>query len=197
MAIKRTKTPEAAKKSLPEKLALFCNKAFTFDAFAKFFEAQAKEGKDGIKAYLESNADGFELDLTVAKSFDCEEGKVTFATRKRFDYDADKLIDLIKNGTVNIETVINCISTFKDKDLQTALGSKFDLIATEGYTEFLQLKATEAFKAKVAKICGEKVPEAPEADQEAVAVVERSVEKTVEKPASKALSLDDILSGKI
>ena len=218
MAIKRTKTPEVSKKSLPAKLAYWCNQAFTADAFSKFFDAQAKEGKDGIKSYLENNDDGFELDLTVAKSFDCEEGKVTYATRKRFDYDADKLVALIKSGAINIETFINCISTFKDKDLQMALGSKFDQVATEGYTEFLQLKATDAFKDRIANI----VKDSPMADQGMtdIAVQAKLVDSlrlespvvegrnrseaaankppvTVEKPASKALSLDDILSGKI
>lgn len=195
MAIKRSKTADV-KKSIPVKLADHCKKAFTSDAMAKFFEAHAKEGKAGIISYLENNDDGFELDLTVAKSFDCDEGKVSYATRKRFDYDADAILSLIKSGALTVETLLNCISTFKDKDLQNALGSNFAKVSNEGSTEFLQLKANEGFKAKIAEIVGGREVE----------VCEETVEKSQPKKSepvktepvkSGALSLDDILNGKV
>ena len=191
MGIKRSKDSSIEKKSLPGKLAAFCKQAFTSDAMAKFFEAKAKAGKDGIKSYLENNDDGFEIDLTVAKSFDCDEGKITYATRKRYDYDADKLIKLVESGAINIATLINCISTLKDANLKTAIGSSiFDTVATEGYTEFLQLKASPEFKKKIEDIVGSERPKAEQAEKK---TEKKKEEKKEEK---KTLSLDDILEGK-
>jgi len=199
MAIKRT-TEKFSKTDLPKALSDFCKKTFTSDAMAKFFESQAKAGKSEIKEYLESNTDGFDFDLSKSKTFECEEGKVTFATRKRYDYDPDKIIALVKNGDIPLETLVNCISSFKDKDLQTAIGSKFDDVSTLGYTEFLQLKANDTFKAKIAEIIGVEV-EVEESSKQKVKKVksnkETSSETSSDSETSLEVSLEDILNGRI
>jgi hypothetical protein len=196
MAIKRSKTADV-KKSIPAKLADFCQTTFTSDAMAKFYEDMAKDGKAGIKAYLENNDDGFELDLSVSKGFDCDEGRVSYATRKRFDYDADAILALVKSGALTVETLLNCISTFKDKDLQNALGSNFAKVSTEGSIEFLQLKANENFKAKIAEIVTGKKVEVCEETVEKSQPKKSEPVKTEPAKTSGALSLDDILNGKV
>lgn len=205
MAIIRSKTKSLAA-SIPAKLSSICASVFTADAMTKFYDSITKSGKKEILEYLEGNEDEFELDLSVAKSFDCDQGKVTFATRRGYDINIDQIIKLITNGSVTLETVLNCVSSFKDKDLSTALGSKFSSVATEKQTEFLQLKANSEFKEKIACICENKPmskhvanTEMREADSkdvkaEAKSVKKKSVKKKIVIEPDVAEDLDDILN---
>jgi len=145
-------------KSIPKKLAKYCHDAFRADVLAKYFEVKARNAKGKIKDYLNENKDGFKLDLDVSKSFHCDEGEVTLATRKNFEYDNDAILALIKDGTLSVESLIKCISSYKAESLQLMLGDRFANVTTVSHTEFLQTKSGEAFKDEIIATVNSEMP---------------------------------------
>ena len=146
MAIKGKK-PSASVPALPQKLSSLLFKAFSFQQLKDAFEGAFKDEKKLIEAYLESNSDGF--DVEVSKGFKCAEGQVIYAERANKAIDKDALIDLVKKGTLTIESVI-AMGAFSATNLEKSLSSS-DLakVVTDGEpTRYLTLKANSEFKNK-------------------------------------------------
>ena len=143
MAIKRSKSKKEDV-SLPQKLDELLLNGFTCSVLEKKFKEDGKEFREGVVGYLETNDDGFEIE--VSKSFATPYGKANLKTRANFDVDKDKLIELVNSGAVTIETLIH-LGSFAGKKLQDAGLS--DAVSEGDATEFLELRASSEFKDRV------------------------------------------------
>lgn len=206
MAIKRTKEASGGS-MLPERLESLLYQGFSFQAVSKKYEEIFKSVKGKVVNYLENNDDGFECEMS--KGFKCDQGTVIYKIRSNYNYDADKILAMIEDGTLSLATVIN-MAKFDAKAMKSALGEKkFNDVATNNPTESLTLSGSAEWKAT----CDEKfsdlsalVPSADPVDVEAElgedasdslakAKAAKSKKKTKGKKKSADDELDSILKG--
>lgn len=206
MAIRRSKEKETI--NLPAKLESMLEKGFTEQFMASKFEELFKATKSDVKAYLEKNEDGFEVDL--GKGFKCEQGTVIVTSRGNVQIDRDKLVELVESGKLSVGQLVACISTFKNEDLEKSLStSVFDSIATRSNTESLTFRASAEYKAQMEEKMGlptstpikleedlkpEAKPEAAKpAPKAALAAAKAAAAKAKAKTKTAESDLDDIL----
>jgi len=145
MAINRKK--EAAGVGLPSRLADMLLRGFTFQALRDKYDGAFKDAKGEVVGYLEKNDDSFNVDL--GKGFKCDQGTVIYTSRSSWEYDKDKIIELIKSKAITIETIVN-MASFRAEDLKTALGEPAFLgLAKERTSESLTFRGTPEFKSSV------------------------------------------------
>jgi len=143
MAIKRNKKSDSGP-SIPEALDNLLLGGFTATCLEKKYKEAGKEFRTEIVQYLDKNEDGFEIE--ISKSFKTEYGSVNMKSRKTYDVDSEAILEALKAGVVTAESLL-AIAKFSATDLEKiGLGH----CATEGEpTEFLELRASSDFKAKV------------------------------------------------
>ena len=144
MAIKRAKTKKSDVEQLPEKLDGLLRDGFTCSVLQKKFEEDGKEIRGEVVTYLESNTDGFEVE--VSKSFKTEYGAVNFKQRQNFEVDKDALIELVNSGKITIETLVHLGSFAGAKLKEAGCGVA---VSDGDPTEYLELRPNKEFKEKV------------------------------------------------
>lgn len=173
MAIKGKKT-EPEKSTLPARLDEMLLKGFSYQAICDQYETAFKSVKEDVKVYLESNDDGFDVDM--GKGFKSDYGTVCMSERSNYSYDKDKLLELVENGTITVATLIE-LASFPAEKLKTALGEKnFNSLAVNKPTQTLTFKANSEFKESVQEKFKDVLPK----DEEEVVEVKKEVKK-VEK----------------
>lgn len=147
MAIKRG-PKQTNVTQVPLELAELAESAFFAQQMKDCFGSLFDEDKAKIFKFLE-HTDEVTLDSNN-KTLDVPEcGSITFATRRKTTIDKDKLVEMVESGRINIHTLVE-IATFSADKLKTVLGSEAKKVVTEEEpTEYLTLKATPDFKAKV------------------------------------------------
>ena len=185
MAIKKGKT---AKKEvqLPDSLDGILKRGFTASVLEKRFKEDAKGARSEAYEFLDQKKEGFDIDKHIdGSSLRTEYGRVTIVSKPTIDIDRDGLIELVKDGKVTIETLLN-IASFPSKDLKTALGDKvFGEVSTIEDKEHLQLSANAEFKSLINDEFG---------DEKKIDIV-KELKKT-DKPKKKISSLDKIRQAK-
>jgi len=143
MAIKRKKEEKTLQ--IPEVLDDMLLAGFTSSCLEKHYKEMGSGARKGIKEYLETNTDGFEISLS--ESWKCDYGSVNLKIRKSYDIDTDGIIEKVNEGKVTIETLL-AVAKFSAADLaKLGLGD----LCTEkpDPTEFIELRANAEFKEKV------------------------------------------------
>lgn len=147
MAINRG--PKQKTETIPATLENLLMQGFTFQAVREKYGDAFDEIKVKVTNYLEHNTDGFEVDM--GKGFKCEQGTVIYAARNTWEMNKDKLVTLVRDGKVTIETLIN-LASFNAEKLKAAIGdADFEKIATNKQTEYLTFKANPEFKESVSE----------------------------------------------
>ena len=141
MAIKLTKTAGA----IPEALETLADRGLQNSILAKHFDEIAGSTRKLVMAYLAHNEDGFDL---TEKTIKTKNGALTFVERSSFSFDADAIEALITSGAVTLSTILQCVS-FKAENLKTALGSKFNDVATKTESQTLAFKPNADYRDDV------------------------------------------------
>jgi hypothetical protein len=186
MGVKRAKK-ESSTVQLPEVLNELVVNGMTASCLEKKYKEEGSGFRKDIVSYLESNDDGFDIELS--KAIKTEHGNLTFKKRTSFDIDKDALIELVNDGTLTIETIIN-MAKFDAKQLTSVVGeSKFKEISEEKTTEYLELRPSPDFKESVEDAFNNTAPvkEAPKAPKK---VKPKKPEATVDV----SLKEDDVSS---
>jgi hypothetical protein len=188
MAIKRKENQGTS--ALPEKLEGLLLKGFSFQAIRDNYEDAFKAVKSEVVQYLEKNDDGFDADL--GKGFKCDQGTVIYQARANWNFDKDKIIELVKTGKMTIETLVN-LASFNAEKLKTAIGEPtFNAIATNAPTESLTFRGSSEFKAECAEKFSGLVPIVePSEEEEMKPKIEKAMKRAEKEgiPASKAKEL--------
>ena len=147
MAINRPTAKKRPVVNLPPELDVLVTDGFALQQCRDIFGRDFKDVGEKIKEYLETNKDGFTIDMGVG--FACEQGKVTYTERSNWKVDEAALEQALANGDITISQLLACVSTWKASDLEKTLGTtKFDTIAANNPTEYLTLRATNDYKAE-------------------------------------------------
>lgn len=196
--------------TLPLELKQELDQAFRYNTIAKQYQDLADASRKNVQAYLETAED---LSIEAGKGFSHPHGTVIYSTRENYRVDPDQLIELVKNGTLSIESIVNLAfpegKVARVEPLKIALGSKFDALATVTTTNYITLRPTGDFKSSIvtefpelesAKAQLEAAYEAPAATkveqiaESAVEKVEQILESMTEvKNDLQPMSIDDIL----
>ena len=203
MAIKR-KT-DVGTNALPKKLEGLLLKGFSFQAIRDNYEDAFKAVKGDVVSYLNSNPDGFDADL--GKGFKCDQGTVIYQARANWNFDKDKIIELVKSGKITMETLVN-LASFNAEKLKTAIGEPtFNSLATNAPTESLTFRGSSEFKAECAEKFSSLMPEAPVAPVKSPTPVTDSIKRELEAiepkvepkkaaPVAKASKSDSLAKAK-
>lgn len=141
-------TQENPELALPLELVHLLQPAFRYSAIATQFADLAKQLRSQIQTYLEATEDS---GLGRSKSLETGYGTITYVTREAYTIDREALIEMVKTRKISTETLVNLAfpdgKVVSPKPLKTALGERFDEIATVTTTEFLTLRPTAEVKA--------------------------------------------------
>lgn len=199
MAIKAKGT--VAEIQLPEELNELLKKGFTEQQLKSHYEDMFKETKEIALKLVEASS---EVTLEVGTALKSKFGSINIVETNRPSIDKDKLIELVESGKVSIVDVLQCVSTFKNDDLEKAISTKlFSEIATDNVGKSFTWKISPEFKRECEEIMGEGPLVIVEKAKPIVAkaVVKPVVEKPktakekVQAASAKLKSLDDILKG--
>lgn len=144
MAIKKKeeKTPIQIPENIDKLLLKGFTEQFLRDKYGDMFDDTKKEVLSLIK-------DSEELEITQGEGFKCNQGSIIISERTSYKYDKDAIAELVENGTVTVQQLLECVSTFKNEDLIKTLSQKvFDKLATKNVSETFTFKATPDFKQK-------------------------------------------------
>jgi len=151
--LKKDETP-----TLPQRLVEIIRQGCSYSALEKIFKDRAGQIRKEFVAYAEKNGDGFDL---VEQSVNTDSGCATLSERKTIVWNVDRIQELIDDGTVTLTTILGCCS-FRQKDLEVALGSKFDEAISEittkqtiSFTGNSELKADMELRADAIDQLGE------------------------------------------
>lgn len=141
MAIKKN----GNEKQVPEKLDKMLFTAFSFQQLRDQFDGEFKAVKENVVAYLDSNADGF--DVNISEGFKTNYGTVIYASRSNNDVNVDKLEQLVASGKVTLIDILK-ISKPSVKELEKLLGAaQFKEVVTAlDPTLSLTFRASSEFK---------------------------------------------------
>lgn len=147
MAIKRKKHEDVGP-DLPADFLQLTKRAFTLQTIAGEYEEAFKSDKAEIAKYLEETD---EIDVELSVGLKTPEGLVCMKKRDNYKIDTDALAEMIKDGTISLETILS-IATINPPKLKACLGEKkFNSIAEHSETEYLALTAAPEFKAQIAE----------------------------------------------
>jgi hypothetical protein len=150
MAIKRAKKEAEILQEFDAKFDSDIRNAFTAQVLSKQYEAEFKDYKADVLTYLETNDDGFEVELGKAFKHPC--GSINIQTRKSYVYDKDALAAMVASGALDLGALLELCKP-KDSEIKTLLGTKkFAEVAEEKCTESVVFKATPAVKDEIAEM---------------------------------------------
>lgn len=190
MAIKREKQTKKDSTVLPERLDVYVREGMTASCLEKYFKEEGSAHRKNILDYLESNIDGFDADMS--KAIKTEYGNVTMKSRKTYEIDKDKILALIEEGAITIATLVN-LSNFNAIELEKVVGErKFNDLAKEKTTEYLELRPNAEFKAEVQATIESTEEERPTVT--ATFVEEKPAKKSAKKPMADESNVEASLA---
>ena len=123
-------------------------KAFSAQFIQKKFEEKFKEAKTEIDDYVKNNTDGFFV--TPGEATVCADGKFTFSERATIKVDTSALLKMINRKEITIAQVLECVSTFKNDELEKSISTKnFDKVHSKSVTSVMTMTANAEFKARM------------------------------------------------
>lgn len=145
MAIKK-KESKPSTNVLPGDLDTLVHRAFTEQFMSSKYDDLFKGSKAEVLQYIEKSDD---IEITQGEGFKTEYGSIILSERKNISIDKDKLAELVSDGTISVEQLLACVSTFKNEDLEKTLSTgTFNDIATKSASQTFTFKATGDFKAQ-------------------------------------------------
>lgn len=157
MAIKKKTDKQSVE--LPEAFDKLLLKGFTEQFLSAKYEEIFKETKAEVLDYIDKSED---VEITQGEGFKCEYGSIILSERSNYKYDKDKLAELVKDGTITVDQLLQCVSTFKAEELEKTLStSVFKEVAEKSASQTFTFKATGDFKAKCEENFNESAPKAP------------------------------------
>lgn len=147
MAIKRTPKSEI---NIPAKLDKLLERGFTEQFMSSKFEELFKGTKKLVLAYIDKNDDDFNIGVGKGEGVSCDYGKIGYRATNYVSVDHDKLLALVKAGTITVDQLVECVSKFDNDSLEkTITTAKFKEITTVKTTESLCFTGSAEFKAEM------------------------------------------------
>lgn len=188
MAIKK-KTDKKESNVLPGELDNMVHKAFTQQFLSSKYETLFKDSKAEVLAYIEKSDD---IEITQGEGFKTEYGSIILSSRTTVKIDKDKLAELVADGTISVEQLLGCVSTFKNEDLEKTLSSSvFDSLAEKTSSDTFTWKATGDFKSDCDAQFDKTGPDAMAELKTVVAPAPKAKAKVEPTPEVKKLSAAD------
>lgn len=200
MAIK-AKSAKSDVTQLPAEIEDLVKKGFTEQQMSSYYEDQFKATKTEALDLIKKSED---ITIEVGTALKTEYGSINLVERETKVIDKDKLISLVDAGKISIVEVLSCVSTFKNEDLEKALGtSTFKTLATVNVGQSFTWKISPDYKAECESVISGAAP-TPKPTRSAPAApvaVEKEIKKASAKSSAASAkarlkSVDDILKGK-
>lgn len=200
MAIK-AKSAKSDVTQLPAEIEDLVKKGFTEQQMSSYYEDQFKATKTEALDLIKKSED---ITIEVGTALKTDYGSINLVERETKVIDKDKLIALVDAGKISIVEVLSCVSTFKNEDLEKALGtSTFKTLATVNVGQSFTWKISPDYKSECESVISGAAPTPKPARSAPAAPV--AVEKEIKKASAKSSaasakarlkSVDDILKGK-
>jgi len=135
---------------IPDALDDLALKGFTFQQLEAGYKARFGEVKTEVEAYLKSTT---EIEVTEGEGIKTPYGSINYSSgAERYEYDHDKILELVKKGKLTLEQVLLNVSSYKRDEFEKSISTAvFKTVATLNKSkESLTFKATPEFKEKIA-----------------------------------------------
>jgi hypothetical protein len=184
MAIKKKTDKQSVE--LPAEFDSLVLKAFTEQFLSAKYDDLFKESKAEVLGYIEKSDD---IEITEGEGFKTEYGSIILSSRSNYKYDKDKLAELVNDGTITVDQLLQCVSTFKAEELEKTLSTTvFNSVAEKSASQTFTFKATGDFKAKCEENFSESAPK-PKAAPKKSAIAKE--EKEIRKLEKEGLTTSD------
>lgn len=197
MAIK-AKSAKSDLTELPANIEDLIKKGFTEQQMSSYYEDEFKATKAEALNLIEKSS---AITIEVGTALKTEFGSINLVERETKSIDKNKLIELYESGKISIVEVLSCVSTFKNDDLEKAMGSAlFKTVATISVGQSFTWKISPDYKKEcedvILGVASDKaLPSLPPVP------VEKEMKKAAAVSAAKSAkaklkSVDQILKGK-
>jgi len=131
----------AKKKTLKasKKLDDLCTESFGLSMYEKEIKTLSSEKRSEVLELAKK-------ELGDEKSIDVTNGKVSISSTTRYSYDIEVLASLVRKKKIDLEDLLNAVSSFKKEAMLKCCGEYFDSLAEENISESARLTPNARFK---------------------------------------------------